>query len=133
MLTPVPLHYARHTSRLATVFVSSLPLVLARELGLALVPTMGFISWALFGIQEIGLLIEDPFRTVLKLDAICMSIQRDVQQTLDASMTVHLANDEDTDLDATTEAAPAAADGEATIDAIDAPASPSLVCRPLSQ
>ena len=86
VLTPVPLHYARHTSRLATIFVASLPLVLARELGFVLAPTMAIICWGLFGIQEIGLLIEDPFRTVLKLDKMCMAIQRDVQQTLEASM-----------------------------------------------
>lgn len=49
--TPVPLHYARHTSRLATIFVNTLPFVLARELGLLLVPTMAVICWALFGIQ----------------------------------------------------------------------------------
>ena len=91
VLTPVPLHYARHTSRLATIFVCTLPLVLAKELGLILVPTMGFICWALFGIQEIGLLIEDPFQTILKLNTICMSIQKDVQQTLDSSLSSQMA------------------------------------------
>ena len=60
--TPVPLHYARHTTRLATLFINTLPLVLARELGFAVIPAMGLITWALFGIQEIGLMIEEPFR-----------------------------------------------------------------------
>ena len=83
VLTPVPLHYARHTSRLASIFVATLPFVLAPHLGLALVPTMAFVAWALLGIQEIGLLIEDPFHSILKLDKICTAIQKDVQQTLD--------------------------------------------------
>ena len=83
VLTPVPLHYARHTSRLASIFVATLPFVLAPHLGLALAPTMAFVSWALLGIQEIGLLIEDPFHSILKLDKICTAIQKDVQQTLE--------------------------------------------------
>lgn len=83
--TPVPLHYARHTSRLATLFVNTLPFCLARELGFLLVPTMGVICWALFGIQEIGLMIEEPFREVIKLDSICQTIHRDVLQTLQQS------------------------------------------------
>ena len=86
VLTPVPLHYAKHTSRLATIFVATLPLVLAPELSFALPLVMAFVSWTFFGIQEIGLQIEDPFRSVLKLDRICQSIQRDVQQTLEASL-----------------------------------------------
>jgi len=84
VLTPVPLHYARHTSRLATIFVFTLPLVLARELSFGLAPVMGFITWALFGIQEIGLMIEDPFLSAIKLDSIVASIQRDVHQTLNS-------------------------------------------------
>ena len=83
VLTPVPLHYARHTSRLASIFVGTLPFVLAPHLGLGLAPTMAFVTWALFGIQEIGLLIEDPFHSILKLDKICSSIQKDVQQTIE--------------------------------------------------
>ena len=56
--TPVPLHYARHTSRLATIFIFTLPFVLTAEMGLLTVPCMATICWALFGIQEIGLFIE---------------------------------------------------------------------------
>ena len=38
--------------------------------------------------QEIGLLIEDPFHSILKLDKICSQIQKDVQQTLEFGQTV---------------------------------------------
>ena len=54
-------------------------------------PTMAVVTWVLFGIQEIGLLIEDPFQTILKLNTICMSIQKDVQQTLDSSLSSQMA------------------------------------------
>ena len=87
--TPVPLHYARHTSRLATIFVNTLPFVLCKEMGLLAIPTMAVVVWALFGIQEIGLIIEEPFREVIKLDSICSTIQRDVYQTLDAGDEAH--------------------------------------------
>eukprot|EP00638_Chattonella_subsalsa_P001342 CAMPEP_0117750994 /NCGR_PEP_ID=MMETSP0947-20121206/10705_1 /TAXON_ID=44440 /ORGANISM="Chattonella subsalsa, Strain CCMP2191" /LENGTH=116 /DNA_ID=CAMNT_0005569279 /DNA_START=1299 /DNA_END=1650 /DNA_ORIENTATION=+ len=43
---------------------------------------MGLIAWALFGIQEIGLLIEDPFKRALKLDVIIDTIYADVIQTM---------------------------------------------------
>ena len=46
--TPVPLHYARHTSRLATLFIFTLPLVLTAEMGLLTVPCMAIICWALY-------------------------------------------------------------------------------------
>lgn len=32
------------------------------EMGMATAPVVGLATWALFGIQEIGLLIEDPFQ-----------------------------------------------------------------------
>ena len=80
--TPVPLHYARHTSRLATIFIFTLPFVLTAEMGLLTVPCMATICWALFGIQEIGLIIEEPFGKMLELDSICKSIQHDVRETL---------------------------------------------------
>ncbi|CAM9221976.1 unnamed protein product [Discosporangium mesarthrocarpum] len=80
--TPVPLHYVRHTSRFLTLWCFMLPLVLVGELGLATVPIAALSTWALFGIQEIGLLIEDPFQTALKLDIISNTIHMDVMQTI---------------------------------------------------
>jgi len=79
--TPVPLAYVRHTSRFLSVWVLTIPFVL-QEIGFAVVPVMGIIAWALFGIQEIGLLIEDPFRSQLKLDILIDTIYADVIQTM---------------------------------------------------
>lgn len=43
---------------------------------------MGLSTWALFGILEIGLLIEDPFQRILNLDVICDTVINDVTSTL---------------------------------------------------
>lgn len=56
--TPVPLNYARHTSRFLTLWCLSLPISLLDSMGLLVVPVTAFVSWCLFGIQEIGLYIE---------------------------------------------------------------------------
>ena len=57
--TPVPLNYARHTSRFLTLWCLTLPISLVSSMGFAVVPVCAFITWCLFGIQEIGLFIED--------------------------------------------------------------------------
>ena len=56
--TPVPLNYARHTSRFLTLWCLTLPIALIDSMGLLVVPVAGFVTWCLFGIQEIGLFIE---------------------------------------------------------------------------
>ena len=55
--TPVPLTYARHTSRFLSLFCLSMPIALVEELGGYIVPFVTFVSWALFGILEIGMMI----------------------------------------------------------------------------
>jgi len=79
--TPVPLTYVRHTSRFLSLFMLTLPLALVDQLGLATVPMTGLLSWALFSILEIGLLIEDPFQRVLKLDVIADTLEKDILET----------------------------------------------------
>ena len=56
--TPVPLNYARHTSRFLTLWCLTLPISLIDTMGLLVVPVTAFVTWSLFGIQEIGLFIE---------------------------------------------------------------------------
>eukprot|EP00312_Isochrysidales_sp_CCMP1244_P026333 CAMPEP_0202793242 /NCGR_PEP_ID=MMETSP1388-20130828/85388_1 /ASSEMBLY_ACC=CAM_ASM_000864 /TAXON_ID=37098 /ORGANISM="Isochrysis sp, Strain CCMP1244" /LENGTH=380 /DNA_ID=CAMNT_0049463043 /DNA_START=42 /DNA_END=1184 /DNA_ORIENTATION=+ len=62
LTTPVPLSYSRHTSRFLTIWCGTLPVVLVDALGWMTVPAVAFVSWCLFGIEEIGHLIEQPFR-----------------------------------------------------------------------
>mmetsp|Transcript_71186 Transcript_71186/g.118310 ORF Transcript_71186/g.118310 Transcript_71186/m.118310 type:complete len:387 (-) Transcript_71186:87-1247(-) len=85
--TPIPLAYSRHTSRFLVLYVSTLPLALVGSLGWATLPAMAIICWALFGILEIGNLIEEPFTAVvdynlcplLPLTEVCRTIRRDVR------------------------------------------------------
>lgn len=59
--TPVPLSYSRHTSRFLTIWSGTLPLALVGQLGLLTLPVVAISCWCLFGIEEIGHLIEQPF------------------------------------------------------------------------
>eukprot|EP00913_Durusdinium_trenchii_P017478 g16424.t1 len=75
--TPVPLSYVRHTSRFL-----SLPFALVDVLGPYTIPVTCFASWALFGIFEIGLVIEDPFQGVLKVEVIAETLQADIEECI---------------------------------------------------
>jgi len=85
--SPIPLAYSRHTSRFLVIYVSTLPLALVNAMGWATLPVMATICWALFGILEIGNLIEEPFtattdfslRPLLPLTEICRTVRRDVK------------------------------------------------------
>lgn len=80
--TPVPLTYARHTSRFLALWCISLPPFLVTEFGWYVVPFSALVSWALFGIQEIGMMIEEPFQRALKLEVFANTIRRDLSELL---------------------------------------------------
>ena len=60
---PVPLVYTRHTGRFLALWLILLPLALVRELegSLLVVPTCALLAVFLFGIEELGIQIEEPF------------------------------------------------------------------------
>mmetsp|Transcript_22787 Transcript_22787/g.33469 ORF Transcript_22787/g.33469 Transcript_22787/m.33469 type:complete len:419 (+) Transcript_22787:35-1291(+) len=66
--TPVPLSYSRHTSRFLTIWCGSLPFALVSQLGIHTLPVVIIACWCLFGIEEIGHLIEQPFVSVASKD-----------------------------------------------------------------
>eukprot|EP00927_Polykrikos_kofoidii_P029017 TRINITY_DN25161_c0_g1_i1.p1 TRINITY_DN25161_c0_g1~~TRINITY_DN25161_c0_g1_i1.p1 ORF type:complete len:689 (-),score=99.96 TRINITY_DN25161_c0_g1_i1:32-2098(-) len=80
--TPVPLSYVRHTSRFLSLFMLTLPWALVTQLGGLTIPLTCLVSWALFGILEIGLVIEDPFQGVIKLHIVADTLEHDVDETL---------------------------------------------------
>lgn len=80
--TPVPLSYARHTSRFVSIWTLTLPLALVRDLRWLTAPVIFLITWALFGIMEIGHMIEDPFRASLELTPICRAIYQESERAL---------------------------------------------------
>ena len=88
--TPIPLHYARHTGRFMGLFCLTLPFLFIGEMGMLAVPVVACVVWCLFGVQEIGLLIENPFSQTregtwaLPLAIMADSIRFDVWEALDS-------------------------------------------------
>jgi len=80
--TPVPLSYARHTSRFVSAWALTLPLALVGSLRWLTAPVSVAIAWALLGILEIGHMIEDPFRASIELTPICEAIFHDCERAL---------------------------------------------------
>jgi len=73
--SPIPLVYTRLTARFLTVFLVMLPLALWGQLGeswnhWATVPVSFVISFFLFGVEEVGIQIEEPF-SILPIEAFC--------------------------------------------------------------
>ncbi|KAL1528022.1 hypothetical protein AB1Y20_009391 [Prymnesium parvum] len=73
--SPIPLVYTRHTARFLSVFTVLLPFALWPVMGSswnhwATVPATDVIAFFLFGIEEIGIQIEEPF-SILPLEALC--------------------------------------------------------------
>jgi len=73
--SPVPLVYSRLLARFLTVFLLMLPLALWGQLDgywnhWVTVPAEFIIAFFLFGIEEVGIQIEEPF-SVLPLEAFC--------------------------------------------------------------
>lgn len=79
--TPLPFAYAVHLRRALIVYCFSLPLALVQKYGWETVPVTLMISYVLFGIEEIGVEIEDPFgedTNDLPLEKICETIEQNL-------------------------------------------------------
>ena len=72
--TPLPFVYVMHLRRAIVVYCFSLPFVLAEAYGWGAIVFTFFLAYMFFGIEEIGVEIEDPFGTDandLPLDLFC--------------------------------------------------------------
>lgn len=81
--TPIPFAYAQHIKIFVVLFCFSAPFVLADVMGWATPVACGLLALALFGIDEIGVEIEDPFGddpNDLPLDAIGTGIEKAVAE-----------------------------------------------------
>eukprot|EP00624_Nannochloropsis_granulata_P002844 evm.model.NODE_24621_length_25093_cov_31.727453.5 len=59
---PVPSFFYTHALRFLTLYVFTLPFALVDKLpGRALVPAVGIMTWALFGLRELGVKAQYPF------------------------------------------------------------------------
>ncbi len=84
--TPMPFAYVMHLRRFLAVWCLTLPFVLVHPLGWAQVPAIAVIAYALLGIEEIGVQIEDPFghdHNDLPLDDICATIEKNCLELLE--------------------------------------------------
>jgi predicted membrane chloride channel (bestrophin family) len=83
--TPIPLVYTRHTARFLLIWLLTVPVALYHEFSFNqkwMVPIIAFLnSIFLFGIEELGVQIEEPF-SILPLANICLDIQRVGEEAL---------------------------------------------------
>jgi len=85
--TPIPLAYAIHLKQLLLLYCLLLPFQLVGQLGIFTGLVVGLIAFTLFGVEEIGLEIENPFGrdcNDLPLDAICQTMQQNIQDLIEA-------------------------------------------------
>jgi putative membrane protein len=83
--TPMPMAYAIHLKQLILLYCLSLPFQMVRDVGWWTTPVVFLISFTLFGIEEIGIEIENPFGrdpNDLPLDAICDTMKRNLSDLL---------------------------------------------------
>jgi ion channel-forming bestrophin family protein len=80
--TPMPMAYAIHLKQLLLIYCLLLPFQLVGEIGFWTGPIVGLVSFTLFGIEEIGIEIENPFgrdHNDLPLDDICNTMTRNME------------------------------------------------------
>ncbi len=86
--TPVPIAYAHHIKVFVTLFCFSVPFAMVGDMRWYTPLAAAVLAFALFGIDEIGVEIEDPFGydpNDLPMDAIGDGIERSVKEILVAA------------------------------------------------
>ncbi len=90
--TPIPLAYAIHLKQLLLLYCLALPFQMVKDLSWGTGLVVALISFTLFGIEEIGIEIENPFghdANDLPLDNICAAMQRNIDDLISLSPSVH--------------------------------------------
>lgn len=83
--TPMPLAYAIHLKQLLFIYCMALPFQMVGDLMWWTGAGVALISFTLFGIEEIGVEIENPFgydANDLPLDAICATMLRNIEDLI---------------------------------------------------
>ena len=81
--TPVPLAYSIHLRHLIDLYCLLFPFQVVDSLQWLTIPSTCLVAFALFGIEEIGIEIQNPFgydENDLQLDRYCETIRRNVEQ-----------------------------------------------------
>ncbi|MEG5058802.1 bestrophin family ion channel [Microcoleus sp. A2-C5] len=90
--TPIPLAYTIHLKQLLLLYCLALPFQMVKDLTWGTGPVAALISFTLFGIEEIGIEIENPFghdTNDLPLENICAAMQRNIDDLTTLSPSVH--------------------------------------------
>lgn len=90
--TPIPLAYAIHLKQLLLLYCLALPFQMVKDLSWGTGIVVALISFTLFGIEEIGIEIENPFEhdtNDLPLDSICATMQRNINDLISLSPSIH--------------------------------------------
>lgn len=83
--TPIPLAYAIHLKQLLLIYCLLVPFQLVKDLNWWTGPVVALISFTLFGIEQIGIEIENPFGhdpNDLPLDTICSTMRRNIEDLM---------------------------------------------------
>jgi putative membrane protein len=81
--TPIPSAYVIHLNQLILIYCLILPFQFVKDLGWWTGLFVCLVSFALFGIEEIGVEIENPFgydHNDLPLDKICQTIENNIEE-----------------------------------------------------
>lgn len=87
--TPLPFAYVVHLRRALILYTFTLPFALLRDLGWAMPVAVFIVAYIFFGIEEIGVQIEDPFGyddNDLPLERICNTIENNLLSTIDGEV-----------------------------------------------
>lgn len=95
--TPMPLAYSIHLKQLLLIYCLALPFQMVKDLTWLTGPFVALVSFTLFGIEAIGLEIENPFgydRNDLPLDSMCDSIKRNIEDLMSLPPSVRAVSNE---------------------------------------
>lgn len=93
--TPLPFAYVVHLRRALILYCLTLPFALIETYGWYTIIDMLLIAYILFGIEEIGVEIENPFgedENDLPLEAICKTIEDNLSAVIEETRTPELLN-----------------------------------------
>lgn len=82
---PMPHAYSIHLRHLLILYCFALPFQMVKDLQWWTVPVSGVVAFALFGIEAIGLEIENPFGydpNDIPLDKLCHKLHKDIEELI---------------------------------------------------
>lgn len=87
LAAPMPKAYSIHLRHLLLLYCFALPFQMVKDLQWWTIPVVGVVAFALFGIEAIGLEIENPFgydANDIPLDRLCQKLHNDIEELIAA-------------------------------------------------